>query len=34
MDAKVVTAEMASHMMVWAAFGRPNQREWTAAGAG
>ena len=28
MDAKVVTADMASHMMVWATFGRPNQREW------
>lgn len=28
MDAKVVTAGMASHMMVWAEFGRPNQREW------
>ncbi len=28
MDAKVVTADMASHMMVWAAIGRPNQREW------
>jgi Phospholipase B len=28
MDAKVVNAEMASHMMVWAEIGRPNQREW------
>jgi hypothetical protein len=28
MDAKVITADMASHMMVWAEFGRPNQREW------
>jgi Phospholipase B len=28
MDAKVVTADMASNMMVWAEFGRPNQREW------
>ncbi len=28
MDAKVVTADMASRMMVWAAFGKPNQREW------
>ena len=28
MDAKVVTSEMASHMMVWAAFGKPNEREW------
>ena len=28
MDAKVATADMASHMMVWAEFGKPNQREW------
>jgi len=28
MDAKVVTAGMASHLMVWAAIGKPNQREW------
>jgi hypothetical protein len=28
MDAKVVTADMASRMMVWATFGKPNQREW------
>lgn len=28
MDAKVATAEMASNFMVWAAFGKPNQREW------
>jgi hypothetical protein len=28
MDAKVITAEMANHMMVWAAIGKPNQREW------
>ena len=28
MDAKVITADMASHMMVWAEIGRPNQREW------
>ena len=28
MDAKVVTSDMASHLMVWAAFGKPNQREW------
>jgi hypothetical protein len=28
MDAKVVTADMASHLMVWAEIGRPNQREW------
>ena len=33
MDAKVVTAEMASHMLVWAAFGRPNQREWAPSRA-
>ena len=29
MDAKVATAEMASNMMVWGSFGKPNQREWT-----
>ena len=28
MDAKVVTSEMASRLMVWAAMGKPNQREW------
>jgi hypothetical protein len=28
MDAKVVTADMASQMMVWAEIGRPNQTEW------
>lgn len=28
MDAKVATADMASHLMVWAVFGKPNQREW------
>ena len=28
MDAKVTTADMASHMMVWAEFGRPNEQEW------
>jgi Phospholipase B len=28
MDAKVLTADMASHLMVWAAIGKPNQREW------
>jgi hypothetical protein len=32
MDAKVVTAEMANHMMVWGAIGRPNQREWLPRG--
>ena len=28
MDAKIATADMASHLMLWAAFGKPNQREW------
>ena len=28
MDAKIATADMASHMLVWAVFGKPNQREW------
>ena len=28
MDAKVSTSDMASHLMVWAAIGKPNQREW------
>ncbi|MGZ6144375.1 MAG: hypothetical protein ACXWLM_13620, partial [Myxococcales bacterium] len=28
MDAKVATADMAGHMMVWAMFGKPNEREW------
>ena len=28
MDAKVVTSDMASRMMVWAEIGRPNEREW------
>jgi Phospholipase B len=28
MDAKVLTADMASQLMVWAAIGKPNQREW------
>ena len=28
MDAKVLTSDMASHFMVWAAIGKPNQREW------
>jgi hypothetical protein len=32
MDAKVVTADMANRMMVWAAIGKPNQREWVARG--
>lgn len=28
MDGKVATSDMASHLMVWAVFGKPNQREW------
>ncbi|MGO9863820.1 MAG: C45 family autoproteolytic acyltransferase/hydolase [Terriglobales bacterium] len=28
MDAKVVTSDMVSHLMVWAAIGKPNEREW------
>jgi Phospholipase B len=28
MDAKVLSSDMASHLMVWAEIGRPNQREW------
>ncbi len=28
MDAKVATADMASHLMLWGEIGRPNQREW------
>jgi len=28
MDAKVATSDMLSHFMVWAAIGKPNQREW------
>jgi len=28
MDAKVATSDMASQLMVWAAIGKPNQREW------
>jgi hypothetical protein len=31
MDAKVASAEMASNYMVWAVFGKPNEREWVAA---
>ena len=34
MDAKVVTAEMASNLMVWAAIGKPNQREWVPSKSG
>jgi hypothetical protein len=32
MDAKVITGEMANNMMVWAAIGKPNQREWLPGG--
>jgi len=32
MDAKVASADMASRLMVWAAIGKPNQREWVARG--
>jgi hypothetical protein len=28
MDAKIVTSDMANHLMVWAEIGKPNQREW------
>jgi hypothetical protein len=28
MDGKVATADMANRMMVWAVFGKPNEREW------
>lgn len=31
MDAKVVTSDMASKMMVWAAFGKPNQTPWVTS---
>jgi hypothetical protein len=31
MDAKIATAGMASNLMVWAAIGKPNQREWVPA---
>jgi len=31
MDAKVVTADMASKMMVWAEFGKPNQTPWVTS---
>jgi hypothetical protein len=30
MDAKIATADMAQNLMVWAAIGKPNQREWEA----
>jgi phospholipase B-like protein len=29
MDAKIATADMAQNLMLWAAIGKPNQREWT-----
>ena len=32
MDAKVLTADMANRMMVWAEIGRPNQTEWLPGG--
>ena len=31
MDAKIATADMAQNLMVWAAIGKPNQREWEPA---
>ena len=31
MDAKVATSDMANHMMVWGAFGRPNESVWNPA---
>jgi hypothetical protein len=31
MDGKIATSEMASHLMVWAAIGKPNQRERVAS---
>ncbi len=34
MDAKVATSDMANRMMVWAEFGKPNQREWAPTGSG
>ncbi|HWC95823.1 MAG TPA: C45 family autoproteolytic acyltransferase/hydrolase, partial [Candidatus Sulfopaludibacter sp.] len=34
MDAKVVTADMANRLMVWAEIGRPNQREWLPSNVG
>jgi hypothetical protein len=34
MDAKVATSDMANHMMVWAEFGKPNQREWVPPRSG
>ena len=32
MDSKVVSSDMANHMMVWAAFGRPNESVWKTPG--
>ena len=32
MDAKIATADMAQNLMLWAAIGKPNQREWVAGG--
>ena len=32
MDAKIATADMANHFMVWAEIGRPNETAWTASG--
>jgi hypothetical protein len=34
MDAKVATADMAQNLMLWAAIGKPNQREWVAGERG
>jgi hypothetical protein len=34
MDAKVATSDTANQMMVWAEFGKPNQREWVPARSG
>jgi hypothetical protein len=34
MDAKIATADMAQNLMLWAAIGKPNQREWEAGGRG
>ena len=34
MDAKVVSADMANHMMLWAEIGKPNQRERVATQPG
>lgn len=31
-DAKIATADMAQNLMLWAAIGKPNQREWVAGG--